>query len=120
MAHYFKVIKEIKTETIETSVESYHFSVERQERRQNIQRLVGKGKLVTSFIVDRQHKKGYTREYLFDNGVVLVVNEKTHRIVTEYISRPSHIRRYWDYNVPSQYQYIVNIARKWQNLGYID
>lgn len=120
MASYFKVIKEIKTNSVNFVIESFHFQVERKNRREKIKRLVGVGNVITSFIIDKNHDKGFTRDYILDNGVVIVVNERTRKIVTEFIARPAQIARYWNHNVPQEYQYIINISKKWQKLGYID
>lgn len=81
------------TEPFEMSgvTEHYHNRKERQEAIEHM----NPGKLVKGFIVENFHKNGPEIHWIFDNGVILVVNEWTKKLVTTLIARPAQISRYF-------------------------
>lgn len=118
MAH-FSVIAEVKTETIVIKKHSKHIKKDRKDRRKTIERILGKGKVLTSFVVDKNHENGFTRDYLLDNGVVMVVNEESKKYITIIVPRVGQIRRYFkDGIVPPQYKFLLKIARYNEMMGY--
>lgn len=98
-----------------------HFDVDRKTRHENIVSHIGDGTYVTTFLCDTSHPNGNELHSIFDNGIILVQNEKTQKIVTELIARPGQIRRYWSLgnrDFPAKYNYIVDKCREHEIKGY--
>lgn len=98
-----------------------HWSQERVERHNKIMSLIGDGKLVASFEVDTKHPNGTEIHNVFDNGIVLIQNKQTQRLVTELIARPQQIKRYWEYlgkPMPIEVWVITSKAREHQLKGW--
>lgn len=72
-----------------------HYLYERDERKERLLNSLPKGRLVQSFYVDRGHKDGAEIHYIFSNGVIVIVNSKSKRLITKLIARPMQIYRYY-------------------------
>ena len=89
----FSVICEA-TSNITIKGQSVHFSFDRKERFEAIEKKLGKGDIVAEFVVDKGHINGYERHIIHSNGVVLIVNENTKRVITIIVARqPSLLAR---------------------------
>lgn len=101
--------------------ETLHFSAERKERHLRIVNGIGSGKQVYSFIVDKGHMNGNEIHTIFDNGIIVIRNERTNLLITELIARPGQIRRYWEERnlaLPIEIYRIIAIASEHQRKGY--
>lgn len=92
---YFRVIAEVSTIDTTIFVKTFHFQYERNARILEFKTKIGSGSIVASFVVDKAHINGYERHIIYDNGIILIVNERSKRIITVIIARPSQIKRYW-------------------------
>lgn len=72
-----------------------HYMYERENRKSLVDNLP-RGMLLQSFYVDRYHKHGAEIHYVFSNGVVVIVNAKTKKLITKLIARPHQVHRYYD------------------------
>ena len=81
---------------------SVHYREERWQRERRI-REIGEGERYAEFTVDRGHKDGAEKHILTTNGVIIIYNAITNRLVTKLIARPGQIYRY--------YPKIIAIAR---------
>ena len=73
---------------------SLHYAKERRFRERNIQE-IGEGVTYAEFIVDNGHKNGAERHVLTTNGIIIIYNARTNRLVTKLIARPGQIKRYY-------------------------
>ena len=73
---------------------SKHYSNDRQNRERIIN-TIGIGKVVDSFIVDRNHPNGAERHEITDTGIIVIYNNRTNKMITKLIARPGQIRRYY-------------------------
>lgn len=73
-----------------------HYLYERDRRKNALINSIPKGRLLQSFYVDRGHKNGAEIHYMFSNGVVVIVNAKTKRLITKLIARPTQAYRYYE------------------------
>ncbi len=91
---------------------SKHYTDDRKIREELIQR-IGLGKEIGTFRVDKGHPNGAELHTVTDTGIIIIRNERTHKMVTKLIARPNQIKRYGikDKN-------LIEIARKHQILGY--
>lgn len=81
----------------------------------------GEGRCVDAFIVDKGHPNGNEVHYILDNGVIVITNEHTGKVVTELIARPKQIYRYWNglgEEFPKEYRGIIAVAGEHQKNGY--
>lgn len=73
-----------------------HYKYKRYSREKFIgEHLHGDGKVIDSFIVDKGHKNGLERHNVTDNGLIIVYNLESQKLVTKLIARPQQIKRYY-------------------------
>ena len=116
----FSVICEA-TSNITIKGQSVHFSFDRKERFEAIEKKLGRGSIVAEFVVDKGHINGYERHIIHSNGVVLIVNENTKRVITIIVARQPQIIRYWrglNRRVPRDLEYLLSVARYNEMRGY--
>ena len=76
---------------------SKHYKDKRYEREILIKKyLNGDGKVIRSFIVDRMHPKGAEIHSVTDNGVIIIRNLRSGKIVTKLIARPQQIKKLYN------------------------
>ena len=100
---------------------SDHHERERKERLHNIRKLVGFGKPIKAFYWDKDHINGKEEHIITDNGLIIIFNVRTQKLVTILIARPNQISRYWTLqglDVPSQYNYLLELAKDHEEKGY--
>lgn len=101
---------------------SRHYQSERNERDKFIEEcLGGDGKVIDSFIVDKGHKDGIERHDITDNGIIIIYNLASKKLVSKLIARPSQIKRYYQFTgrrYPKGYKKLLALAEKHKILGY--
>ena len=94
---------------------SKHYEKERREREELIE-MIGIGKVVDIFIIDRGHKNGPERHELTDTGIIIIYNDFTNKLITKLIARPGQIKRYYKYEkAPKK---LIEQAIKYVEMGY--
>lgn len=80
----------------DTKTVSRHYKSKRYKREKFIGRhLNGDGKVIDSFIVDKGHAKGLERHDITENGIIVIYNAKTNKLVTKLVARSGQIQRYY-------------------------
>lgn len=101
---------------------SKHYNDNRYAREKFIEeRLGGDGKVIDSFIVDKGHKNGLERHDITDNGIIIIYNAQTHKLITKKIARPFQIKRYYQFTgrrYPKGYRRALALAETHKTLGY--
>lgn len=98
-----------------------HFSIDRSERHLKVLSLLGVGRHLYSFIVDKGHVNGAEIHSIFSNGVIVIRNRRTNLLITELIARPGQIRRYWEIQgkaLPCEMWVVMEKAKQNQVKGY--
>lgn len=116
---YFKVLGHCETADAE-SASTFHYSNEVAERHRKVTDALGDGKCVDAFVVDKAHPNGNEIHYIYDNGVILIANERTRKVITELIARPRQLYRYWDglgEPFPKEYGHIIDLAVRNEFMG---
>lgn len=116
---YFKVLGHCETADAE-SASTYHYSNEVGGRHRKVMDAIGEGKCVDAFVVDKAHPNGNEIHYIYDNGIILIANERTGKMITELIARPKQLYRYWDSlgeSFPKEYDRIIDLAVRNEYLG---
>jgi len=100
---------------------SKHYETERHRREKFIDEHFGNGYIVDEFIVDKGHPKGVERHCITNEGVIIVYNFNSGKLVTKLLARPQQIKRYYESferKPPLEYENILKLARQHNILGY--
>lgn len=99
-----------------------HYKNERYKREKFINKnLNGDGYIVDGFVVDKGHKDGLEVHSITDNGIIIIHNMKSGKLVTKLIAREQQIKRYYESTgrePPKEYGRILELARWHESLGY--
>jgi hypothetical protein len=94
---------------------SLHYTTDRQER-ENLIKQIGYGNTIKSVVVDKGHKNGPEIHKISDTGIITIYNQRTKKLITKLIARPSQIARYFtEGNAPKE---LIEIAREHQKKNY--
>ena len=99
---------------------SKHYASKRSEREKFIEDL-GEGHIIDGFIVDKGHPHGAECHSITDNGIIIVHNLMSGKLVTKLLARPNQIKRYYEHtgrHPPPEYESILELALQHQILGY--
>ncbi len=100
---------------------SKHYETKRNKREKFIEEHLGDGHIVDGFIVDKGHIKGAEVHSITDNGIIIVHNLNSGKLVTKLLARPQQIKRYYEHTgrePPKEYENIIELARLHTVLGY--
>ena len=100
---------------------SKHYNDERSEREKFIEEYLGEGHIVDGFIVDKGHYKGSEVHSITDNGIIIIHNLYSGKLITKLVAREWQIRRYYENTNrqrPPEYEDIIKLARLHESLGY--
>lgn len=98
---------------------SKHYKSKRYKREKFIDRyLNGDGKVIDSFIVDKGHTMGLERHDITDNGIIIIYNAESNRLVTKLIARSSQIQRYYHNSDREPPLWLLNLCRWHESLNY--
>ena len=98
-----------------------HYKNKRYNREKFIDEHLGNGRIVDEFVVDRGHPNGAERHCITDNGIIIVYNVVSGKLVTKLLARPQQIRRYYESTGrehPPEYNDVIELAYQHQCLGY--
>ena len=98
-------------------MKSKHYRNDRKERENLIHNVIGEGKEVATFKIDRHHKNGAELHTITDTGIIIIRNAKTKKLITKLIARPNQIKRYFKV-ITEAIQKIINLAFEHTRLGY--
>ena len=75
---------------------SKHYKSKRYKREKFIdEHLGGDGKVIDSFIVDKGHPMGAERHDITENGIIVIYNAQSNKLVSKLIARRNQIKRYY-------------------------
>ena len=98
---------------------SKHYKRQRYKREKFIDRhLNGDGKVIDSFIVNKGHKKGLERHDITDNGIIIVYNAESNRLVTKLIARSGQIQRYYYKSGREPPEWLLELCQWHEDLHY--
>ena len=97
-------------------MDSKHYSNDRIARETLIAQ-IGIGKAISTVRIDRGHPAGAELHTITTTGIIIIHNERTHKMVTKLIARPGQIRRYFNTITP-EIEKVIQIARLHQQLMY--
>ncbi len=97
---------------------SKHYQSQRSEREKFIDEHFKYGYMVDEFIVDKGHPHGAERHCITNNGIIIVYNLLSGKLVTKLIARENQIKRYYYGSGRNPPSYLIDLARQHESLGY--
>ena len=98
---------------------SQHYKKKRYKREKLIKKyLNGDGKVIDSFVVDKGHKKGLERHDITENGIILIYNATSNKLVSKLIARPAQIKRYYKNSGREPPQWLLDLCTWHESLHY--
>lgn len=98
---------------------SQHYRNKRYKREKFIEKyLGGDGNLVDVFIVDKGHTMGEEIHELRDNGIIIIYNKNSGRLITKLIAREKQVRRYYYNSGREPPLWLLDLCKMHQDLGY--
>lgn len=100
---------------------SKHYNSQRNQREKFIDEHFANDYIVDEFIVDRGHPHGAERHCITNNGIIIIYNVNSGKLVTKLLARPQQIRRYYESSgkePPLEYESILMLAKQHNILGY--
>ena len=91
---------------------------ERHSRNEFIRNEIGIGTPIRTFKWDKGHPNGPELHTITDNGIIIVRNERTGKLITTLIARPGQIHRYYRSVNEVAPTYLINIALEHTKNGY--
>jgi hypothetical protein len=118
---YFKVLEKMETVRGFDNTKTFHFNEHRNDRHNKIVSTIGEGKCIAYFLIDKAHPNGNEIHCVYDNGIIVIYNERTKKLITELIARPRQLVRYWDdlgEKFPVEYNDVMEKAKEHHKKGY--
>lgn len=98
---------------------SKHYKSKRYKREKFIDKyLNGDGKVIDSFIVDKGHIKGLERHDITENGIIVIYNAETNKLVTKLVAREGQVKRYYYKSGREPPKWLLELCRWHESLGY--
>ena len=95
---------------------SRHYNRDRVMRERLIKE-IGIGKEIATFRVDRGHENGAELHTITTNGIIVIRNKRTNKLITKLIARPSQISRYFPTQT-NEVRELMKIAQKHKEMKY--
>lgn len=96
-----------------------HYKYQRYKRDKFIKRhLNGDGKVIDSFIVDRGHVNGKEKHCVTENGIIIVYNAESNKLVTKLIAREHQLKKLYNNVGREPPSWLVYLARYHNSLNY--
>ena len=96
--------------------QSRHYTEDRQAREALIN-MIGTGEAIATVRVDRGHRNGAELHTITTTGIIIIRNERTHKMITKLIARPGQVKRYFT-EITEDIQKVIDIAREHQMMKY--
>ncbi|MBO5828791.1 MAG: hypothetical protein J6R59_10140 [Paludibacteraceae bacterium] len=98
---------------------SRHYKSKRYKREKFIDKhLNGDGKVIDSFIVDKGHEKGLERHDVTENGIIIIYNSVSNKLITKLVARENQIKRYYHNSGREPPEWLLYLARYHESLRY--
>ena len=97
---------------------SGHYNNERYSREEFINEyLHGDGNIIDEFVVDKGHPHGAERHCVTDNGVIVIYNAISNKLVTKKIARPKQIKDLYATKNKVAPQWLLSLAEEHKIMG---
>ena len=100
-------------------VATNHYNKKRRKRERFINRYIGgDGNIIDSFIVDKGHKNGEEIHYITDNGIIVICNKESGKLITKKIARPNQIKKLYNGAGREPPNWLMYLAQYHHSLNY--
>ena len=98
---------------------SGHYKGQRYKREKLIKKhLNGDGRIIDSFIINKGHKDGLEKHCVTENGIIVIYNADSNKLVTKLVARENQIKRYYRNSGREPPQWLLYLAQFHESLGY--
>lgn len=101
---------------------SQHYRNKRNKREKFIDEyLNGDGYIIDGFVIDKGHKDGLEVHSITENGIIIIHNYHSGKLITKLLARPKQITRYYEMTgrePPKEYEKILQLAKWHECLNY--
>lgn len=98
---------------------SLHYDNDRYYREMFIYNyLGGNGKIIDSFIVDKGHINGAELHCVTSNGLIIVYNVRTWKMITKLVARPWQVERLYMHTKKDCPKELLELCREHQKMGF--
>ena len=98
---------------------SKHYRKDRIKRERFIKKYMnGDGYIIDGFVIDKGHKNGLEVHSITDNGLIIIHNYHTGKLITKLIARPEQIERYYRYNNKKAPAWLIKLSEWHMSLLY--
>ena len=96
---------------------SNHYKNQRYKREKFIHKYFGNdGEIIDSFLINKGHKNGIERHDITDNGIILIYNVSSNKLITKKIARPLQIKYLYDTKNKTPPKWLMEIAEWHESL----
>ena len=101
------------------SNQTNHYKNKRYKRERFIkEHLYGDGNVVDRFVINRNHPNGEEIHEIRDNGVVIIYNARTLKLVTKIIARPKQLENLYKSVGRTVPKWLIDLAYRHKSLNY--
>lgn len=101
---------------------SKHYKTERYKREKFIKKYIhNDGRIVDGFVIDNGRKEGLEVHLITENGIIVIHNMFSGKLITKLVAREKQIKRYYEMTgrePPPEYNNILCLARWHESLCY--
>lgn len=98
---------------------SRHYKNKRYKREKFIDRhLNGDGKVIDSFIVNRNHPNGEEIHCVTDHAIIIIFNKNSGRLCTKLLARKNQIKKLYQRVNKRPPKWLLELATEHERLGY--
>lgn len=98
---------------------SSHYKNQRYKREKFINKYLNSdGKVIDSFLVDKGHKNGIERHEVTENGIIIIYNAASNKLVTKLIAREWQIKRLYNNVGREPPKWLIELAKYHESLNY--
>lgn len=116
---YFNKIRSISfyNEPIRKTEATYHSDVERRERVEKLDELIGPGKPVDCFAINDGRRRPQVQE-IYDNGKIVVYDIKTHRRITTFAAKKDRLASIYERAGVEPPHEVISAGARNETFGY--
>ena len=109
----------LKNQRNQRETVSNHYNDKRYKREKFISEcLKGDGNVIDSFVIDNRHRNGIERHDITDNGIILIYNAKSGKLVTKLIARSGQLKRYYKNSNRNPPSWLISLCEWRESLNY--
>lgn len=96
-----------------------HYRNQRYKREKFINKYLNSdGKVIDSFLVNKGHVNGMEKHEVTENGIIIIYNATSNKLVTKLIAREQQLKRLYNKVGREPPKWLIELARYHESLNY--